>query len=204
MLAALVALFAAGCGTPGQDESGGPGFAFLVATADGFATSHGLRYTIGGARGMTPVGPSNRTDTFHGTPYLISRAALIADDAALMIHAERVADGSGASNYDELPPADWPDAAFRSEGPTCMEVPASEVEGESDLEWLRAGGFDPAGVLEVQQYFAATPDHNDEIVVTLMARVAGCDDAAAGAAALEALRGRVSIVAGPGATPAPR
>ena len=54
-------------------------------------------------------------------------------------------------------------------------MPAAEIEGEHDLEWLRDKGFEPSGTLAYAQYFATTGDFNDEIVVTLLARVAACE-----------------------------
>ena len=49
------------------------------------------------------------------------------------------------------------------------------MEGEHDLEWLRENGFEPAGSIVFVQYYATTPDFNDEIVITLLARVASCE-----------------------------
>ena len=92
-----------------------------------------------------------------------------------MIHAERVVNQSGASNYEDKALRDWPDGAFRSDGATCIEVPATEIEGEHDLEWLRDKGFEPSGTLAYAQYFATTRDFNDEIVITLLARAASCE-----------------------------
>jgi hypothetical protein len=54
-------------------------------------------------------------------------------------------------------------------------VPVAEIEGEHDLEWLRERGFEPSGTLAYAQYFATTRDFNDEIVITLLARVASCE-----------------------------
>ena len=79
---------------------------------------------------------------------------------------ERVADGSGASDYDALAPAGWPDQRFRSEGPSCMDVAIAERDEEHDLRWLHANGFDPVGQLVVQQFFATTPDQGKELWVS--------------------------------------
>ena len=148
--------------------------AHLVAIEGGFATTHGLSYTITSDQ-LKAAGPKHRTDQFGDNPYEISLAAFVSKKGAVMIHAERVANQSGASNYEDKPRSNWPDDSFRSDGVVCIEVPAAEIEGEHDLEWLRDKGFEPSGTLAYAQYFATTPDYNDEIVVTLLARVAACE-----------------------------
>jgi hypothetical protein len=172
------------------------GFAHLRSRDGGFDSTHGLRYRFEATDALAPVGPLHRTDRFDGNPYEISLAAFVSSESAIMLHVERVADGSGASDYDALAPAGWPDQRFRSEGPNCVDVAIAERDEEHDLRWLQANGFDPVGQLVVQQFFATTPDHNDEIVVTLMRLVADCDETAAHsgtAAVLDDLRSVVTI-----------
>jgi hypothetical protein len=147
--------------------------AHLVAIDGGFRTTHGLSYTISSDQ-MVATRPKHRADRFGDTPYEISLGALISETGVVMIHAERVANQNGASNYENKPRSDWPDNSFRSDGAVCLDLPASEVEGEHDLEWLRNNGFEPSGPLAYAQYFATTRDFNDEIVITLLARVASC------------------------------
>jgi len=124
---------------------------------------------------MTAAGPTHRSDRFGENPYEISLGALLSEDGVVMIHAERVVNQSGASNYEDKTVSDWPDDSFRSDGAVCFDVPASEIEGEHDLEWLRDNGFDPSGTLVFAQYFATTADFNDEIVISLLARVDSCE-----------------------------
>lgn len=145
----------------------------LVTTAGGFKTTHGLSYTITSDQ-MIAKGPKHRTDQFGENPYEISLGALFSDDGVVMVHAERVANQSGASNYQDLVRSKWPDNSFRFSGATCIEVSAAEIEGEHDLEWLRNNGFEPTGPMVFVQYYATTDDFNDEIVITLLARVDAC------------------------------
>ena len=147
--------------------------AHLVTMDGGFKTTHGLAYTITSDQ-MVAKGPRHRTDQFGGNPYEISLGALFSDDGVVMIHAERVADQSGASNYENLVRSKWPDNSFRFSGATCIDVSAAEIEGEHDLEWLRDNGFAPTGPMVYVQYSATTADFNDEIVITLLARAAAC------------------------------
>jgi hypothetical protein len=147
--------------------------AHLVTIDGGFRTTHGLSYALTSDQ-LLAAGPKHRTDQFGDNPYEISLAAFVSEKGAVMIHAERVVNQSGASNYEDKALSDWPDGAFRSDGATCIEVPATEIEGEHDLEWLRDKGFEPSGMLAYAQYFATTRDFNDEIVITLLVRVASC------------------------------
>jgi hypothetical protein len=116
--------------------------AHLVAMDGGFKTTHGLSYTITSDQ-MVAKGPKHRTDQFGDNPYEISLGALFSDDGVVMVHAERVANQSGASNYQDLARSQWPDDSFRFSGATCIDVSAAEIEGEHDLEWLRDNGFEP-------------------------------------------------------------
>ena len=166
--------------------------AHLATIDSGFETTHGLAYTITSDQ-LLAKGPKHRTDLFGDHPYEISLAAFVSEKGVVMIHAERVVNQSGASNYEDKALSDWPDGAFRSDGATCIEVPASEIEGEHDLEWLRDNGFEPSGALAYAQYFATTPDFNDEIVITLLARVASCTPELDPAAALSPLMQSVVI-----------
>jgi len=147
--------------------------AHLVTMDGGFKTTHGLAYTITSDQ-MVAKGPKHRTDQFGDNPYEISLGALFSDDGVVMVHAERVANQSGASNYQNLARSKWPDDSFRFSGATCIDVSPAEIDGEHDLEWLRDNGFEPTGPMVFVQYYATTNDFNDEIVITLLARVDAC------------------------------
>jgi hypothetical protein len=166
--------------------------AHLVAIDGGFRTTHGLSYTMASEQ-LRATGPKHRNDQFGDNPYEISLAAFFSQTGVVMIHAERVANQSGASNYEDKAGSDWPDDSFRSDGATCIEVPAAGIEGEHDLEWLRDNGFEPSGTLAYAQYFATTADFNDEIVITLLARMTSCAPEQDPDAALAPLRDAVVI-----------
>ena len=138
------------------------------------------------------AGPMHRRAEFDGHPYEVSLGAFLGVDEAVMVHGERVADSSGASNYEALPPADWPSPAFRLRS-YCVEIAADGVAGEHDLAWLRAQGWEPAGTLAMDQYLATTADHNREAVLSLIVRGVKCEDRAAVASALASLRKKVEV-----------
>jgi hypothetical protein len=160
-------------------------FNYISVSDNRIQTLHDIQIEVSATDGFRATEPKNRVDEFNGTPYNISLAALIDDNSALMIHAETVADLSGASDYSNLPQANWPDESFRSGGPQCMEIPAEAIEGEHDLEWLRDNGFEPSGTLVFAQYFATTADKNSEIVLSLLVHVASCGDESATNAIVE-------------------
>ncbi|HNR76171.1 MAG TPA: hypothetical protein PKM48_03515 [Parvularculaceae bacterium] len=196
-IAILFAAFAlCACATPYDPPApvGEAGFAYIVASGTRIETTHRLRFAISAARPARVAGPIHRRDTFNGRPYEISLAAILFAQSAVVVHAERVADGSGASDYDALAVSDWPAPSFRRTPASCLTIPHEDVVGEHDLDWLNRNGFDPAGDIYYQQYFATTADHNDEIVVTLMARTAGCADGADADIALQSLREAVAVL----------
>ncbi len=172
------------------------GFSFIEAAAGTIRTTNRLRFEIA-YPGARLAGTTHRRDVFNGRPYEISLAALIGEDGAVIIHAERVADASGASNYDSLPASDWPEAAFRKGIAACIAIGPDDIEGEHDLEWLLSNDFDPVGEAILQQYFTTTADHNDEIVLTLMRKVSSCAAAGEPEAALGPLRARVEVKKAP-------
>ena len=139
-------------------------------------STHSLKYTFAATDGfhLTPV--NNRNDVFNDTPFAISRAAFLSNDAAVMIHAETVSDQSNASNYDNLPQATWPSSDFRSQGSVCFELSTEDIEDEADPQWLISNGFSPVGTLMLSQAFLSSADYNDEIVISLMLKVSSCSD----------------------------
>ena len=165
-----------------------------ISVSDGrIRTSHDIRYEVEVTDGFDVTEPKNRVDHFDGTPYKISLAAFIGDNSALMIHAETVADLSGASDYSNLPQAQWPDETFRSSGHVCLEIPADEIEGEHDLKWLQNNGFEPTGTTLFGQYFATTADKNAEIVISIMQHVSSCDDESANIEVIRDIQSRTTV-----------
>ena len=156
-------------------------------------TTHRLAYRIEASEAFTRAGPKHRQAVFDEVPFEISLAAFIRDDGAVMIHAERVADGSGASDYTHFPEADWPDGRFRLKPPECLELPLDAIDGEHDLEWLRDNGFPVSGTVHLEQYFASTADFNEELVISFFLKVESCDDRAANTKALETLRAGITV-----------
>lgn len=182
----VIFLLLAACAvTPSVEEAG---FAHLSANNGRIVTLHGVRLEAYAPPPLRLKGPKHRRDRFNGVPYEISLAGFIDPQRAIIIHAERVADGSGASDYSDRAPADWPFAGFVSDGPVCVSLESGDIAGEHDLECLAANGFSPNGDFAYQQYFATTDDHNDEVVVTLIARVERCGITDSNESALAALR----------------
>ena len=139
-------------------------------------TLHRLKYKMEATSEFFIVNPKHRAANFNDVPYEISLSAFISKNVAVMVHAERVADGSGASDYSDKDLAIWPTNNFRSDGSECMTLPYDVIEGEHDLEWLRDNGFEPSGNILFSQYFLTTDDYNDEIVVSMILRIEDCNN----------------------------
>lgn len=134
--------------------------------------------------------PTSRHATFDGHPYRVTLAAFAAMEAAVMFHAEQVADDSGHSNYDDLPPS--PYAGFRRRS-QCASIAPEDVAEEHDLKWLSDRGWNPVGSIALEQHFRSTRDHNQEVVVSLVARVKDCNDKQDVESKLQRLRKDVRI-----------
>ena len=168
-------------------------FKYLVIEETALRTTHGLptKISMDGKHTISP--PIHRTDTFNDNPYEISLSAFLDDKVAIMIHSERVASGNGASNYSNLPLANWPLEGFRSTGAECMILAHKDADGEHDLEWLRSNGFEPTGTIIFSQYFKSTLDFNDEIVVSIILHVKNCENEAGNLKSLEKIKSRLHM-----------
>jgi hypothetical protein len=140
-------------------------------------TTRRLQYTVSVPAGYRLAGPESRRAEFHGHPFDVSLAAFLAEDAFVMIHSERVADKSGASNYEDLP-ADRLDGFPTRSRSMCAELSARDVSGEHDLKFLADHGFAPEPAILLKQHFLTTSDHNEEVVVSLGRRAGGCGEQA--------------------------
>jgi len=197
----MVVIFVLGSCSQFGDESinvdhvSAPGldFDYISISDNRIRTLHNLKYEVAMTRDFVVIKPKNRVDQFDNIPYKISLAAFIGSDSALMIHAEEVADSSGASDYGHLAPADWPDGTFRSSGSACLRIPAQEVEEEHDLLWLRQNGFEPSGNILYAQYFATTADMNTELVISLLQQVPSCDQVFVNSKLIGELQAKTSI-----------
>ena len=185
---ALITLTLAACAT---GQTAHAGFEYLHTGRGFIESANVLKVRVSGDR-MRVVGSESRRDTFHGHPYQISLAALVDGDVAVLVHAEHVADGSGASNYEDLPVAEWPTDEFRTRR-SCVTLAREDISGEHDLEWLQASGYDPIGPLVLDQSFLTTADHNNEVVVSVMVKGVNCDNADIVERALSAARARLDV-----------
>ncbi|MGA9335017.1 MAG: hypothetical protein WBV39_12125 [Rudaea sp.] len=149
-------------------------FSYVRTSRHSVTTIHGLNYRLTMPARFHVVAAENRVDTFNSHPYRISLTAFLATDAAVMVHAETVADASGASNYDNLPTARLHGRRFHVRPDQCVDLAPAQLDGEHDLLWLSKNGFSPTGPLQLRQFLASSDDHNREIVISLLLRVADC------------------------------
>jgi hypothetical protein len=161
-------------------------FSFIESSPNSLRTTHGIRLEIMRPAGFKIARPTSRGAIFNSHPYEISLGGFLGRDQAILLHAERVADRSGASNYESLPQDDLPGFRARTQ---CAAIATADVAEEHDLSWLANHGWNPAGsTLAIKQYFRTTADHNEEVVISLIAKVDRCGDEAAVASALKPLR----------------
>jgi hypothetical protein len=163
----------------------------LVRHDGGFHSRNGLEVSIS-AFGMRPTATETRREVFSAHPYVITLAGFIGERQAVLVHAEHVEDVSGASNYEDLPVAAWPERRFRQRD-ACTRLSESDIAGEHDLEWLRANGFDPRGPIVLAQSFLTTIDHNNEVVISVVVKGVDCADNDAVLTALARVRENVRV-----------
>ena len=134
-----------------------------ISAGDGrIRTLHNIKYEVEVNGGFDVTKSKNRVDQFNGTPYKISLAAFIADDTALMIHAETVADLSGASDYSNLPQAEWPNETFRSSGHACWRSRPKRSKESTICNGCATMASSRREPFCLGQYFATTEDKNAE------------------------------------------
>jgi hypothetical protein len=160
---------------------------FLAVTEDNrLRTLHTLPLEMQAPADLPFSGPTHRSATFNAVPFDISLGAFLDHSRAIMVHAERVADGSGAANYTRFPETDWLLSGFRDKPLQCLDLTADDVAVEHDLSWLRDHGFDPVGPIWLDQYFLSDDDFNNEVVISFIVRAEDCETEPA--VALSALR----------------
>jgi hypothetical protein len=168
-------------------------FAYLTRTGEALETRHSLRFSFASSPDWQVGEPTHRTARFNDVPFEVSLSAFMQEDRAIMIHAERVADGSGASDYTHLPISDWPVAGFRGRPLDCGVLAQNDVDGEHDLHWLDERGSHPVGAIWFEQHFLSSRDFNDEIVVSLLLRAPSCDEADRPDSGLVEMRAALSV-----------
>ena len=190
--AVILTSLAAACAAPQALTPSTPDFSHAETSDGAIVTRLDLKMRVEASPGFHTTPVSHRIAQFGTHPYEVSLAALISADEAVMVHAERVADASGASNYDDLPLAGWPNERFRLRS-MCAAIDAPTVEEEHDLDFLQRHGWSPVGNLALEQYLVTTPDHNQEVIISLATRVPDCSRADEVQAALRRLRGKVTV-----------
>lgn len=189
----ILPLLAAGWNVACAQSETAPEFEYLRLENRSLVVTHTLASRFDMPAEYTAHPPTHRTARFNDVPFEISLSAFISEQETIMIHAEHVTDGSGASNYDRFPASDWPQANYRSPGASCQDVPASVVAEEHDLAWLRERGFEPSGQIWLEQHFLSGNSYNDEIVVTLLIKGPDCSAESDAAERLAALRARLMV-----------
>lgn len=165
--------------------------ALITAKGRTLRSLHDVPVEVRAPAGFRLLKPTSRRANFDGHLYYVTLAAFVAKSEAVTFHAERVADHSGASNYDDLPASPWPGFRVRRQ---CATIGAADARDEYDLHWLLTRGWSPVGNLALEQHLKTTADHNQEVVVSIIAHVKSCADKSAVEAVLHDLRSRIRVV----------
>lgn len=148
---------------------------FLKFESHRLVSNHEIRLSIKQPAGFHAAGPIDHTPAFSGHPYVVSLAAYTDSKAFLMMHAERVLDKSGASDYSDLDLYRLGNQDFRTRT-QCVALTPEDVAEEHDLSFLASNGFQPTPAIYLRQLFVTTDDHNAEVVVTYGERLDSCED----------------------------
>ena len=146
---------------------------FLKFEPHRLVSTHEIRVGIRQPSGFHAAGPIDHTPSFSGHPYAVTLAAYLGDAAFLMLHAERVLDRSGASDYSKLQHYRLGNQDFRTRV-QCAALTPEDVAEEHDLKFLATNGFPPTPAIYLRQLFLTTDDHNAEVVITYGERVGSC------------------------------
>lgn len=165
-------------------------FRYITVEQHALRSAVGVPVKVGAPSDFRLLAPTSRRAVFGNHPYEVSLGALARDDAVVMLHAEKVSDGSGASNYDKLPASPLAGFHIRSQ---CASIGADDVLGEHDLNWLAQRGWNPVGNLALEQHLKSSPDHNREVVVSFITKVKDCSDKQSVDSALTKLRSKIRV-----------
>lgn len=140
---------------------------------DKLVTRNEVPLTIDRPKGFKPIGPVDHDSTFSNHPFAVTLAAYVGAGAFLMVHAERVLDHSGASDYSNLKIYELDGLTFHTKG-QCASLSESDVKEEHDIAFLATNGFNPMPAVYLRQLFLTSDDHNAEVVVTYGERLSAC------------------------------
>ena len=149
----------------------------LAVHGDRLVSLHELRVSVARPRGFRVAPPVHRKAEFSGHPFAVSVGAFVGPDSFVMVHAERVLDRSGASDYSSLDDYVLGGQTYRTKA-QCAALTLEDVAEEHDLRFLNANDFSPAPAVYLRQLFRTTDDHNAEVVITYGERLTACPGAA--------------------------
>lgn len=179
-------------GTAAADER--PSFSHLRMEGQTVHVLNSTQLAVTPGPGFTRTGPHDflkvEEDKYH---FEVSLVSFVEPSAAVSVTAERLVETS-ALNYDELPPAKWPDSGFLQRASGCATLTpqqAAAMPAQSGMKWLVEAGFVPDGSFAFEASLLLAPDKHHEATIELIARVNSCADTADVEATLSALRARI-------------
>jgi hypothetical protein len=178
------------------NSSAPPSFEHLVVDGNTTRVRNETRLQVSVGPGFRLSGPHHFTKSEdNGYHFEVSLLSYVAPDAVVSVAAERLLEDS-ALNYDDLQRGRWPDASFLLRASGCATLTPEQAAGmpaESGMQWILATGFVPNGSFAFEAALLVADDRRHEASIELIAPVSSCDDSKAIDAALDTLRGRVTV-----------
>ncbi|MCX7057740.1 MAG: hypothetical protein NTZ79_11260 [Proteobacteria bacterium] len=131
----------------------------------------------------------------NGYHFEVSLVSYVSPQKVVSVVAEHLVEDVPL-NYEDLPQAQWPNAAFLARASGCASMTSSAaaaMPAESGMSWILQAGFDPNGSFAYETALLVAPDRRHEASIELIARVASCNDPAGIEAALKSLRNRIKV-----------
>lgn len=181
-----------GCATAGAGTMSPP----TILASGRSAQVSSPQLTVVAPPGFRLSGPhdfAKRED--NGYHFDVSLVSFVSAHEVVSVAAERLQE-SGSLNYDSLAHAKWPNPTYLARASGCAKMTSSvatAMPAESGMAWILEAGFNPNGSYAYEAALLIAPDHRHEASIELIAEVASCGDTVGIEAALNSLRGHVTV-----------
>lgn len=150
-------------------------FSYVFFNNGYIVSSHAIKYSLKVPYNYIKIEPYNYKPFFNKHPFNVSLAAAYNNKNLIVVHAEKVTDGSGFLDYSYLMPVKLDSLDFYMKE-SCLELNEETLEQAIDIKYIKANGFDFGDAIFLKQFFVNTPDGTYEFVLTFGEKVCDCTD----------------------------